>query len=476
VGGLGRSDIVRPALAWLAIARFFSGAGKTSPPTRSTAQHVALTGECRGAMRRAKKAPEKTQKKEYFNVFRLEGCQRTVKLPAFNLFLNTMRYTFLLVSVTLICFSGTVSSQTLKAKKDGHIEFSVIKDLEKTPVDNQYKTSTCWSFSALSFFESELLRMGKGEHNLSEMFVVNQTYRAKADRYVRTHGSINFAPGGGFQDALYVMKNFGMLPQEAYPAKLPNEKNHMHNEMDAVLKGIVEAVLKNPNGRLSPAWKNAFGGAIDAYLGAMPEKFSFKGQEYTPASYMKSLGINPEDYVILASVSHHPDYSGFILEIPDNWASQPSYNVPLEDLQKIMSQAVMNGYTFAWAADISEKGFSWKNGVAIVPEKDWEDISSTEKDSLLSYPVAQLKITPEMRQQAFDNYETQDDHGMHITGMVKDQNGTIYYKVKNSWGTKGNDCDGYLYASEAYVLYKTTNIMLHKKAIPTEIAKKLGIK
>lgn len=382
-------------------------------------------------------------------------------------------YTLVTLS-TALCIGSVASAQTFKNKEGGHIEFTVVKDHDKTAVDNQYKTSTCWSFSSLSFFESELIRQGKKAINLSEMFVVNQTYRAKAEKYVRMHGSVKFGPGGAFHDALYVMKNFGMVPQEVYSGKLVDKKNHMHNEMDAVLEGIVKAIVRHPNGVVSPVWQMAFGAAIDAYLGELPTKFNYEGKEYTPKSFQSSMGVNPDDYVIVTSFTHHDWYKPFVLEVEDNWAAQSCYNVPLEDLQKTMTHAIDNGFTFAWAADVSEKGFNWKNSVAIIPEGGWDQYSRRDIDSLTNYPVAQLKPTQEERQLEFDNYETQDDHGMHITGIVKDQNGTKYYKVKNSWGTS-NDCDGYLYASEAYVLMKTTNIMLHKDALPKDIRKKLGI-
>ncbi|MDX5320055.1 MAG: C1 family peptidase [Bacteroidota bacterium] len=369
-----------------------------------------------------------------------------------------------------------IHAQTFKNKVGGHIEFTVLKDNDKTEVDNQYRSSTCWSFSSLSFFESEILRKNNKVVNLSEMFVVNHIYRDKADKYVRMHGNGTFAAGGAFHDALYVLEHYGMVPQQVYPGKYVDADNHIHWEMDYVLKGIVDAVIKNPNGKLSPVWKNAFNASVDAYLGKLPETFQADGVNHTPQSYAKSLGLNPADYVMISSFSHHPFYAPFVLEVPDNWAAQSCLNVPLNEFREILTYAIDRGYTVAWGADVSEKGFNWKNGVAIVPEKGWDAYEKGDIDSLTNHAIPQMKITQENRQEAFDNYETQDDHGMHITGMVKDQKGTIYYKVKNSWGTKSNDCDGYLYASESYVLYKTTNIMVHKDAIPAGIAKKLGLK
>lgn len=383
-----------------------------------------------------------------------------------------------MLSLTLAAFGSDAIAQqaSFPNKIGGNIQFTVVKDLEKTPVDDQYRTSTCWSFSSLSFFESEILRIKKEQVNLSEMFVVNHTYRAKAERYIRMHGELAFAPGGAFHDALLVMKNHGMVPQEVYEAKKIDGKKHQHNEMDQVLAAMLKVIKQAPNGKLSPVWKNAVKGVLDAYLGEIPENFTYKGKSYNPKSFQEWLGINPDDYVILTSFTHHPFYQPFVLEVPDNWAQQTCFNIPLEELQKTMNYSITNGYTFAWAADVSEKGFNWKNGVAVVPEVGFDMADKKEIDSLTNHALPQLKITPQLRQEQFDNYETQDDHGMHITGIVKDQNGTIYYKVKNSWGDKSNDCDGYLYASESYVLLKTTNIMLHKQALPKELAKKLGIK
>lgn len=385
-----------------------------------------------------------------------------------------MRYITMAAAVAASCFLSA-DAQTFSNKKDGHFKFSVVKNIDRTDVDDQNRTSTCWSFSSLSFFESELLRMGKGKMNLSEMFVVRKAYEDKADIYVRMHGNYSFSPGGAFHDAINVWKKYGMMPQSAYAGMNYGETKHNHQEIDEMLSGIVKTVVKAPGGHISPVWKSAFNATLDAYFGKLPETFEVNGKKMDAQSYAKSLGLNPDDYVFLTSFTHHPAYSRFVLEVPDNWAMGEVYNLPLGEFAEVMDHAVNNGYTFAWASDVSDKGFSWKNGVAVVPVSKWEDISKTEVDSFVTWPTAQRIITPEMRQQAFDNYETEDDHGMHITGMVKDQNGVKYYTVKNSWGTKSNDCDGYLYASESYVLYKTTCIMLNKNAIPKSIAKKLGL-
>ncbi len=363
--------------------------------------------------------------------------------------------------------------QELLNKKNGKYKFTVVKNMEATEVLNQNQSGTCWTFSSLSFLESELLRMGKPKSILSEMFIVRNAYADKADKYVRMHGEVNFAGGGAFHDVTYVLKNYGMLPREAYTGLANGEKEINHNELDAVVKGMMDAVIKV--NKLTPAWKKSLNATLDAYLGPVPQTFTYQGKSYTPKSYSESLGLNINDYVEIGSFTHHPFYSKFMLEVPDNWMSDEIYNVPLDEMMDIIDNALINGYTIAWGADVSEKGFSFKNGVAIVPELDWDDVKKEEIDSVILNPGKQKVITQAMRQEAFDNYETQDDHGMHITGIAKDQNGTKYYIVKNSWGTKRNDCDGYFYASEAYVKYKTMDFMVHKSALKKEVAKKLGI-
>jgi bleomycin hydrolase len=380
-----------------------------------------------------------------------------------------LRNYFLIATVTV---TASLTAQTITNKKNGNYKFTVVKNLESTEVQNQAQSGTCWSFSSLSFFESELLRMGKGKVKLSEMYVVRNGYKDKAEKYVRMHGLINFGPGGAFHDAAYVMKNYGMVPQAVYNGLANGEKEINHNEMDAVLKAEVDAVIKQ--NKVSTGWAKVVSSTLDAYLGKVPESFDYMGKQYTPKTFAASLGLNMDNYVELTSFSHHPFYTQFALEVQDNWAWDKSYNVPVNEMIDVIDNAIMNGYTVAWGADVSEKGFSFKNGIAIVPDVDWNDVKKEKMDSIINNPGKQKEITQEMRQEAFDNYDTQDDHGMHITGIVKDQNGTKYYIVKNSWGLKNNDCDGYFYASEAFVKYKTTDIMLHKDAVKKDVAKKLG--
>lgn len=375
-----------------------------------------------------------------------------------------------------------------KTKANGGYQFNVVKELPVTPVKNQSRTSTCWSFSAISFLESELIRLGKGEHNLSEMYIVSNAYFDKADKYIRTSGNINFAPGSSFGDALTIWKNYGIVPENAMPGLNYGENIHIHNEMDAALSGYINALLKNPNGKYSTAWREGFRGILDAYLGKVPQKFSYNGKEYTPKSFAAELGIVPDDYVSITSYNHHPFYGEFALEIPDNWRWDRSYNLPIEEFMQIFDFAIEKGYTVLWGSDVSEKGFT-RRGVAIVPETEvanmsgsdqqrWLGVTKSEIDakfSTLEQIVPEKVITQNVRQIAFDNGQTTDDHGMHIYGVAKDQNGNKYYLVKNSWGETG-DYKGIWYVSETFVKYKTMNIVVHKNSVPANLKSKLGIK
>ncbi len=378
-----------------------------------------------------------------------------------------------IILALVLISADLVVAQTLSNKKDGNYKFTVVKNLEATEVQNQAQSGTCWSFSSLSFFESEMIRMGKPKMNLSEMFIVRNAYMAKADKYVRMHGLINFGPGGAFHDAAYVIKNFGAVPQAAYVGLANGEKEINHNEMDAMLKAQLDVVVKA--NKITPAWAKAVNSTLDAYLGKAPETFDYMGKQYNPKTFAATLGLNMDSYIEISSFTHHPFYTKFAIEIQDNWAWDQVYNVPLNEMIDVIDNAIMNGYSIAWGSDVSEKGFSFKNGVAIVPDVDWTSIKKEKVDSVvLAVPTKEIEITQALRQEGFDNYETQDDHGMHIVGIVKDQNGRKYYVVKNSWGIKNNDCDGYFYASEAFVKYKTTSIMVHKDGVKKDIAKKLG--
>ena len=397
---------------------------------------------------------------------------------------------FLALTLVAALSVGMVSAQEEEKEKEQGYQFTTINEIPTTPVKDQYRSGTCWSFSGLGFLEAEMLRKGSPEVDLSEMFIVWHTYDQKAMKYVRLHGNLNFAAGGAFHDVTQVIKKYGIVPEEVYTGLNYGETKHVHGEMDRVLKKQVEAVIENPNKKLSSAWRESMRGTLSSYLGEIPESFEYKGKTYTPMSFASDyVGLDMDDYVEITSYTHHPFYSKFIIEVPDNWMWDEVYNVPLDDLEAIINNSVKSGYTVAWAADVSEKGFNTsKKGVAVIPEIDkeemsdaevarWEEMSEKERnDELyrLEKPGAEKKITQELRQESFDNYETTDDHGMLIVGTAKDQNGTEYYKVKNSWG-KYNDYDGFFYASKPYVRYKTMSIMVHKDAIPKNIQKKLGL-
>lgn len=377
------------------------------------------------------------------------------------------------------------AQDTLRNKKNGKYFFTIQKDIEATEVQNQSRTGTCWSFSALSFIESELIRTGKGKHKLSEMYVVRKAYEDKAERYVRMHGNSNFGQGGAFHDIPYVIKKYGIVPQEAYVGLNYGLEKHNHSEMEAVLKGILDAVIANKQQKLTTSWKKAFNAVLDSYLGEVPENFTYNEQSYTPQDFAKSLALDMDDYIVIGSYTHHPFYEDFALEVPDNWIWEEIENVPLEEMMNLMTNAIKNGFSIGWAADVSEKGFSFRDGLAIVPENEdalkakgkdnthFNDAGAVKEGTQFDTPGIEKKITQEMRQVAFDNYLTTDDHGMHLTGLVIDQNGNEYFIVKNSWGTESNYCDGYFYASMAYVAYKTINFMVHKDALPKSLLKKL---
>ena len=396
-----------------------------------------------------------------------------------------MKKLLTIAAMGMFCISGMAQ----EAKKEG-FEFTVVKENPITSIKNQNRAGTCWSYSGLAFIESELLRMGKGEHDLAEMFIVHNTYLDRADKAVRTHGDVSFSQGGSFYDVLYAMKHYGLVPEsEMRPGVMYGDTLSNHNELSAVSDAVVAAIArqkslqKNANNEL--LWKKAVEAVHDIYLGERPESFTYNGKEYTPKSFYESLGLNADDYVSLTSYTHHPFYSSFVLEIQDNWRWAPSYNLPIDELMEVFDNAIMKGYTIAWGSDVSEDGFS-RNGVAVLPDADkaqelsgsdmarWLKMKPEEK-KLNTKPQPQKWATQEERQAAYDNFETTDDHGMQIYGIAKDQAGNEYYMLKNSWGEAGT-YKGIWYSSKAFVRYKTMNIVVHKEAIPEAIAKKLGLK
>ena len=391
-------------------------------------------------------------------------------------------------NIVLIATLGLLSLNTVaqEPKKEEGFVFSTVKENPITSIKNQNRSSTCWSFSSLAFLESELLRQGKGEYDLSEMFVVHHTMADRAERYVRLHGDNSFSPGGSFYDVVYCMNNYGLVPQEAMNGIMYGDTLPVHNELDAVAEAYVNAIAKGKLTKLTPVWMNGLNAIYDTYLGKCPEKFSYKGKEYTPLTFAKSLGLNADDYVSLTSYTHHPFYKKFAIEIQDNWRNGESWNLPIDEFMSVIENAVNNGYTVAWGSDVSEDGFT-RDGIAVVPQMNRTDLTGSDmarwtgltmadkRKELTSKPMPEMDITQEMRQKAFNNWETTDDHGMLIYGMAKDQNGKEYYMVKNSWGTN-NKYKGTWYASKSFVKYKTMNILVHKDALPKEIAKKLGFK
>jgi bleomycin hydrolase len=369
----------------------------------------------------------------------------------------------------------SMPAQDKTNKKESQIKFTVVKEAQCTSVKDQFHSGTCWIFSTESFMESEFMRMGKGQLDLSEMWIVRAGYIEKAKKYMRMMGKTNFGPGGEAIDVVKLSGMYGIVPQNIYPGLPEGETKIRHGELDEVLKAILDAQLKLTEGKLTPNWLMVFTAALDAYLGAPVTSFKVDGKTYTPQSYADFLGFKADDYIPVTSFTHHNFWTTFALEVPDNWAWYSYYNVPMQDMMSIVDNATMNGYTVGWGSDVSEPYFSYKNGMAIVPEKDMADMSAGEKDSLWLLPSKDKLITQLLRQQSFDDLSTQDDHGMQISGQAKDQTGKKYYIIKNSWGTK-NELGGYFYASEAYIAYKTTSILIHKSAIPKDLAAKMGIK
>ena len=399
-----------------------------------------------------------------------------------------MKKTLLLIA---LAFAG-VNAFAQEAEKKSEPEFTVVKENPITSIKNQNRAGTCWCYSSLAFIESELLRMGKGEYDFSEMYIVHNTYLDRADKAVRTHGDASFSQGGSFYDVIYGMKTFGLVPEaEMRPGVMYGDTLSNHNELSAVADAVVAAIAKGKHRDLQvgadnvPLWKKCIEEIHNIYLGERPEKFTYNGKEYTPKSFYESLGLNADDYISLTSYTHHPFYEPFVLEIQDNWRWATSYNLPIDEFMQVFDYAIMEGYTIAWGSDVSEAGFS-RDGKATMPDAGksasldgsdmakWLKLSEADKKNTPK-PSTEKWCTQEERQVAYDNWETTDDHGMQIYGIAKDKDGVEYYMVKNSWGDAGK-YKGIWYASKAFARYKTMNIVVHKNAIPKDIRKKLGIK
>ena len=408
-----------------------------------------------------------------------------------------MKFKYFMTAAALaMCATGMAQPAAEAEKENEGFKFEVVKELPITSIKDQNQAGTCWCYSSLAFFESELLRMGKPEYDFSEMFVVYHTYMDRADAAVRTHGDVSFSQGGAFGDVIYAIKHYGLVPDELMPAgAMHGDSLSNFSELSAVTDPFVEGVIKSRKIQMdadgNPLWKKALAGIYDAYLGELPEKFNYNGKEYTPITFAQSTGLNMDDYVNLASFTHHPFYEQFVIEVQDNWRWGKAWNLPIDELMEVMDNAINKGYTIAWGSDVSESGWlrGKMAGIAVLPDleakdKDltgsdmahWLGLSAADrKKEAQNGPTPQRWVSQKDRQIAYDNYETTDDHGMLIYGIAKDQIGNEYYMVKNSWGDAGQ-YHGLWYASKAFVRYKTLNIVVHKDALPKDIAKKLGIK
>jgi bleomycin hydrolase len=377
--------------------------------------------------------------------------------------LITQRIKFLLTLV-IISFSSIIFAQ--EEEKDIH-EFNMIYEVATTPVKSQGRSGTCWVFALTSFVETELIRMNKGEHDLSEMYFVRRKLLPMAEKHIRYHGNSNFGQGGQGHDVLNSIRDYGIVPEEVYSGMNIGEDVHNHGELDAVIQGMLKGIIKKQGGKLTPRWKEAVVSVLNVYLGTPPEEFTYNEQKYTPESFANGLGFNPDDYIEITSYIHHPFYEKFKIELPDNWSGADYYNIPIDELIEVIDYALKNGYSVAWDGDSGRDHFYRKECYAVIPVDDSpEEVTEPEEEKV---------ITQEMRQETFDNFETTDDHLMHLTGIAENQNGTKFYYTKNSWGTKDRKYDGFWYMSESYVRLKTIAILIHKDAILALIKNKLGL-
>ena len=366
--------------------------------------------------------------------------------------------------------------------------FTTIMELPVTPIKNQSKSGTCWDYSTLSFFESEILKKSGKEYDLSEMFVANKNYMDRATLVVRMHGDAQFSQGGSAYDVQYVLRHYGICPEEAMtkPGEMIGDTLNNFNEFFGVMTPYVEAIAKKKAKKLTPAWKKGLQGIIDAYIGKAPERFTYEGKSYTPLEFAESLGLNWDDYYSFTSYTHHPFYTEFPVEVQDNWRQGMSWNVKMEELEAIIENALKKGYTVAWGGDVSDDGFT-RDGLAMlvdvkkVQDNEGSDMAKwlkltagerKEKLQKLGVNVPELTPSQEKRQEEYDNWELTDDHGMHIFGKAKDQNGREYYMVKNSWGKSG-EYKGIWYMSKNFIIAKCMDILVNKNAVPDSILRKL---
>ncbi|MBP1539944.1 MAG: aminopeptidase [Prevotella sp.] len=390
----------------------------------------------------------------------------------------------------LLIASGAMAQDKAEKKNPNAPVFTTIKELPITSVKDQNRSGTCWNFSTLSFFEAEILKATGKTYDLCESFVENKTYMERAIQVVRFHGDCQFAQGGSAEDVLSTLKNHGICPEEAMPlpGTLYGDSLNNFNEFFSLLEPYVAAVAKNSAKKISNQWKVGLQGILDAYLGKCPEEFTYEGKKYTPKSFAASLGINFDDYVSITSYTHHPFYSTFAVEVQDNWRFPQSYNLPIDEMARVIENAIDNGYTVAWGGDVSEDGFTRAGLAYAIDTKKTESLAGSDmarwlkmtpakKKSLidsLGCKVPEVVPTQELRQERFDNWELTDDHGMLIYGVAKDQNGKEYYMVKNSWGETG-DYKGTWYMTKNFIIGNTMDFLVNKNAIPKDIRKKLGI-
>lgn len=395
-----------------------------------------------------------------------------------------LKYLFLSAAIAL----PVVASAQVKKADLPEYHFTVVKENPITSIKNQNRSGTCWCFSAISFLESEAIRINNIKDttaypDFSEMFVVSHSYQDRADKYIRLDGNLTFAAGSECEDVIHIAKDYGLVPQEVMQGTNYGTALPVHGELDAVLKAYIQAIAKNPNKTLSTAWKKGFTGILDAYLGECPETFEYKGVSYTPESYRDSYKLNMDDYVTLTSFTHHPFYTKFAIEVCDNWRYDQAYNVPLDEYMEALYYALEHGFTTTWGGDVSEPGFT-RNGIGVLldtkastagsDQERWTGGKNEEVKKAVNYPK-ELTVTQESRQEAFDNKTTTDDHGMHAFGIAKDENGTKYIMIKNSWGNSGK-YNGIWYLSDAFTRAKAIDFMVHKDGLPKELKKKLGIK
>ena len=395
----------------------------------------------------------------------------------------------LTLALLALLATGANAAKPKKAARSNKPVFTTIKENPITSIKDQNRSGTCWDYSTLSYFESEILKATGKTYDLCEAFVANKTYMDRAVQVVRLHGDCQFAQGGSAYDVLHVLKNQGICPEDAmpFPGSLYGDSLNNFNEFFGQLEPYVAGIAKSTANKISSQWKVGLQGILDAYLGQCPEKFTYEGKEYTPKSFAASLGLNFDDYVTITSYSHHPYYTQYAVEVQDNWRNPLSWNLPMEDMARILENAVMNGYTVAWGGDVSEPGFTRKGLAYFVDTKKaeglsgsdmarWLKLSPAKRTNLidsLGCKVPELEPTAEQRQQRFDNWELTDDHGMLIFGIAKDQHGKEYYMVKNSWGTTG-DYKGVWYMTKNFIVANTMDFMVNKNAVPKDIRKKCG--